>query len=52
MSFNWAKFEQWRGHPMLNNNLRHALPGFGIGLGAFAVYLAYHKMTTAKGHGH
>jgi len=22
--FNWQRYEAWRGHPMLNNNLRHA----------------------------
>ncbi|CAN0911842.1 NADH dehydrogenase [ubiquinone] 1 beta subcomplex subunit 3-B [Linum grandiflorum] len=31
--------DEWRKHPMLTNQFRHALPGFGIGVAAFAVYL-------------
>lgn len=43
MAFNWRQFEAWRAHPMLNNNLRHGLPGLGIGSAAFAVYVLYDK---------
>ncbi len=43
MAFNWRAYEAWRAHPMLNNNLRHALPGLGIGSAAFAVYVLYDK---------
>ncbi|KAG2259750.1 hypothetical protein Bca52824_079044 [Brassica carinata] len=25
--------DQWRKHPMLSNQMRHALPGLGIGIG-------------------
>ncbi|URE09914.1 NADH dehydrogenase ubiquinone 1 beta subcomplex subunit [Musa troglodytarum] len=32
--------DEWRKHPMLTNNLRHATPGLGIALVAFGVYLA------------
>nr|7AR7_k Chain k, NADH dehydrogenase [ubiquinone] 1 beta subcomplex subunit 3-A [Arabidopsis thaliana] len=31
--------DEWRKHPMLSNQMRHALPGIGIGVGAFCVYL-------------
>ncbi len=43
MAFNWRAYEAWRAHPMLNNNLRHGLPGLGIGSAAFAVYVLYDK---------
>lgn len=43
MGFNWRAYEAWRAHPMLNNNLRHGLPGLGIGSAAFAVYVLYDK---------
>ena len=41
MAFNWRKFEAWRQHPMLTNNFRHSMPGLGVGLAAFAAYVAY-----------
>ncbi|KAF8404007.1 hypothetical protein HHK36_008883 [Tetracentron sinense] len=31
--------DEWRKHPMLTNNLRHATPGLGIALVAFGFYL-------------
>lgn len=31
--------DEWRKHPMLTNQLRHATPGLGIALVAFGVYL-------------
>ncbi|CAN6584675.1 unnamed protein product [Malus baccata var. baccata] len=31
--------DEWRKHPMLSNQLRHATPGLGIALVAFGVYL-------------
>ncbi|XP_074314422.1 NADH dehydrogenase [ubiquinone] 1 beta subcomplex subunit 3-B-like [Silene latifolia] len=31
--------DAWRKHPMLSNQFRHALPGFGLGVSAFCVYL-------------
>ena len=43
MGFNWRAYESWRAHPMLNNNLRHGLPGLGIASAAFAVYVVYDK---------
>lgn len=44
MSYNWERFYAWEKHPMLNNNLRHALPGFKYGFGAFLLYVAYDKI--------
>ncbi|GFY94380.1 NADH dehydrogenase [ubiquinone] 1 beta subcomplex subunit 3-B like [Actinidia chinensis var. chinensis] len=39
--------DEWRKHPMLKSQLRHAFPGLGIALVAFGVYLvgeaAYNK---------
>ncbi|MBA0623297.1 hypothetical protein Godav_008768 [Gossypium davidsonii] len=31
--------DEWRKHPMLSNQLRHATPGLGIALVAFGIYL-------------
>ncbi|CAN8312196.1 unnamed protein product [Cochlearia groenlandica] len=31
--------DEWRKHPMLSNQMRNALPGLGIGVAAFCVYL-------------
>ncbi|CAF2108839.1 NADH dehydrogenase [ubiquinone] 1 beta subcomplex subunit 3-B [Brassica napus] len=31
--------DEWRKHPMLSNQTRHALPGLSIGVAAFCVYL-------------
>ncbi|KAK4751882.1 hypothetical protein SAY87_020680 [Trapa incisa] len=31
--------DEWRKHPMLTNQLRHATPGLGIALVAFGIYL-------------
>ncbi|KAI7726536.1 hypothetical protein M8C21_023228 [Ambrosia artemisiifolia] len=31
--------DEWRKHPMLNNQFRHATPGLGIALVAFGVYV-------------
>ncbi|KAF3496105.1 hypothetical protein DY000_02054915 [Brassica cretica] len=31
--------DEWRKHPMLSNQMRHALPGLAIGVAAFCVYL-------------
>ncbi|XP_015871050.1 NADH dehydrogenase [ubiquinone] 1 beta subcomplex subunit 3-B-like [Ziziphus jujuba] len=31
--------DEWRKHPRLSNQLRHALPGFGLGVAAFGIYL-------------
>ncbi|XP_022771373.1 NADH dehydrogenase [ubiquinone] 1 beta subcomplex subunit 3-B-like [Durio zibethinus] len=31
--------DEWRKHPMLSNQLRHAAPGLGIALVAFGIYL-------------
>lgn len=52
--FNWRKFEAWRQHPMLTNNMRHSMPGLGLGLGAFALYVIYDQTVGKKsgGHGH
>lgn len=53
MAFNWRAAEKWRNHPLLTGNERVALPGLGIGLVAFALYVAYDKMSSGpKKHGH
>ncbi|XP_038876540.1 NADH dehydrogenase [ubiquinone] 1 beta subcomplex subunit 3-B-like [Benincasa hispida] len=31
--------DEWRKHPMLTNQFRHATPGLGIALVAFGIYL-------------
>ncbi|XP_074294403.1 NADH dehydrogenase [ubiquinone] 1 beta subcomplex subunit 3-B-like [Silene latifolia] len=31
--------DSWRKHPMLSNQFRHSVPGLGLGVGAFCVYL-------------
>ncbi|MQM14766.1 hypothetical protein Taro_047706 [Colocasia esculenta] len=40
--------DEWRKHPMLTNQLRHATPGLGIALVAFGIYLvgeaAYNRL--------
>ncbi|KAI3707770.1 hypothetical protein L2E82_36577 [Cichorium intybus] len=40
--------DEWRKHPMLTNQFRHAAPGLGIALVAFGIYLvgetAYNKI--------
>ncbi|KAL7205622.1 hypothetical protein ACSBR2_018532 [Camellia fascicularis] len=47
--------DEWRKHPMLTNQLRHATPGLGIALVAFGIYLvgetAYNKIY-APSHSH
>ena len=55
----FARAEAWRSHPLLKPTLRHALPGFTLGLGAFAVYYVGSKAMElaggkkeAHGHGH
>ena len=54
MAYNWKRADAWRSHPMLTNNMRYSLPGFGIGLAAFAVYAAYDQFlgagSKAKSH--
>ncbi len=52
MPFNFAKYEQWRRHPMLNNNLQRMLPGLGIGTSAFIVYVIYDKTLGAGSRQH
>ncbi|KAF9690329.1 hypothetical protein SADUNF_Sadunf01G0184200 [Salix dunnii] len=32
--------DEWRKHPMLTNQFRHATPGLGIALVAFGIYLS------------
>ena len=54
MGFQWERFEAWRKHPMLNNNLRlrTSLPGLGIATVAFAGFVAYDKLVVGDSHGH
>ena len=51
VGMNWEKLEAWRKHPLLKFNPRAVFPGFFIGLGAFAVYVAVDK-ATAKPDAH
>ncbi len=44
MGYNWGRFYSWDKHPMLNNNLRFAVPGLKWGVGAFALYVAYDQI--------
>ncbi|CAN8293518.1 unnamed protein product [Cochlearia groenlandica] len=48
--------DEWRKHPMLSNQMRNALPGLGIGVAAFCVYLAveqiYNKATVPSKSSH
>jgi NADH dehydrogenase (ubiquinone) 1 beta subcomplex subunit 3 len=50
--FQWEKYEAWRKHPLLQFQWRNTLPGFWIGLGAFAAYVAYDKATNDGKSGH
>lgn len=54
MAFQWEKFEAWRKHPMLNNNLRlrRSLPGLDIATAAFAAFVAYDKLVANNSGGH
>ncbi|XP_058089955.1 NADH dehydrogenase [ubiquinone] 1 beta subcomplex subunit 3-B [Magnolia sinica] len=46
--------DEWRKHPMLGNQLRHATPGLGIAIVAFGIYLvgeaAYNKFYSPQPH--
>ncbi|CAA7398846.1 unnamed protein product [Spirodela intermedia] len=48
--------DEWRKHPMLTNQLRHATPGLGIAIVAFGVYLvgeaAYNHLYRSDSHSH
>ncbi|MQL99910.1 hypothetical protein Taro_032637 [Colocasia esculenta] len=48
--------DEWRKHPMLTNQLRHATPGLGIALVAFGIYLvgeaAYNRLYKSDPHSH
>ncbi|CDP08366.1 unnamed protein product [Coffea canephora] len=49
--------DEWRKHPMLTNQFRYAIPGLGIALVAFGIYLvgeaAYSKIyATSHSHSH
>ncbi|KAK6442152.1 hypothetical protein LTR95_001621 [Oleoguttula sp. CCFEE 5521] len=50
----WARAEAWRytGPFTRSNRLRGSFPGFGIALGAFAVYVAYDKLIAGDSHAH
>ncbi len=54
MGFDWKRYEAWRQHPMLTNNLRPSvsLPGLRWGAGAFVVYVAYDKLLAKKEEHH
>ncbi|XP_047306882.1 NADH dehydrogenase [ubiquinone] 1 beta subcomplex subunit 3-B-like [Impatiens glandulifera] len=47
--------DEWRKHPMLSNQFRHAFPGLGIAVVAFSIYCvgeyAYDKIY-APSHSH
>ncbi|KAF3321737.1 NADH dehydrogenase [Carex littledalei] len=46
--------DEWRRHPMMINNFRHATPGLGIALVAFGIYVAgeyaYNHFSAPKPH--
>ncbi|XP_061357280.1 NADH dehydrogenase [ubiquinone] 1 beta subcomplex subunit 3-B-like [Gastrolobium bilobum] len=46
--------DEWRKHPMLTNQLRHATPGLGIALVAFGIYLVgeqvYNRIHAPSSH--
>jgi NADH dehydrogenase (ubiquinone) 1 beta subcomplex subunit 3 len=44
IGFQWEKYEAWRFHPQLTFNYRNLFPGLGLGLTAFAVYVAYDQL--------
>lgn len=53
----WAKREMWRKHPIFSMRyyVRHMFPGLGLGVSAFAVYVAWEKLFKKEdnhGHGH
>jgi hypothetical protein len=37
---NFAKLDAWRKHPLLKLRISTIFPGFGLAVGAFAVYCA------------
>jgi hypothetical protein len=39
MPFNWKKYEAWRKHPFLKVKPTSAVPGLGLGLGLFGIYM-------------
>ena len=48
--------DEWRRHPMVGNQLRHALPGLGTAIVAFGIYLvgeaAYNRIYRPSGDHH
>ncbi|ERM99784.1 hypothetical protein AMTRI_Chr11g158830 [Amborella trichopoda] len=44
--------DEWRKHPMLGNQLRHATPGLGIAIVAFTIYCvgeaAYNRFSSSS----
>jgi hypothetical protein len=48
--------DEWRRHPMVGNQLRHATPGLGIAIVAFGIYLvgeaAYNRLSRPSGDHH
>lgn len=54
MSNPWAKRDAWRyqGQFTRYNRFKNVFPGFGIGLGAFVLYVGYEQLTKTEDHGH
>jgi len=48
MAYNFKAAEAWRQHPLLTNTWRHSAPGLGLGLAAFAVYVAYDQLVNKQ----
>ena len=44
----FKKVSAWRQHPLLSNTMRHAAPGFLLGLGAFVVVAGIETATAPK----
>ncbi|KAH8922427.1 hypothetical protein BT69DRAFT_1282293 [Atractiella rhizophila] len=47
----WARANAWRKHPVFNRRamMSQVFPGFGLGLGAFAIYVAYDTLRPRTG---
>ncbi|KAK6459420.1 NADH dehydrogenase 1 beta subcomplex subunit 3 [Scheffersomyces xylosifermentans] len=50
----WAKRDAWRYEGQFSriNRFKSAFPGFGIGVGAFVLYVAYEKLVLKKDEEH
>jgi len=49
MAFNWRKYEAWRKHPMLQPRFSSTVPGLGLGVALFGVYMVAETAMNAAG---